>query len=161
VFTVDGLRKLHNWTHASLNIVFNHLDTISAGDYVKELPGFGFGTLHEQLIHILNCEGLWIHALQKLNYVDRDPSACPELADARILRQLVSTQTQEYLSSLTDQEVNADTKLHFPDGEIATRTPALVLHHVLTHAFHHKGQIAAMCNLLGRPISDTDLNWFR
>jgi uncharacterized damage-inducible protein DinB len=64
------------------------------------------------------------------------------------------------LSTLTNQQLNADTKLHFSDGDVAVRTPALVLHHVLTHAFHHKGQIVAMCRVLGHPAPDTDLNQF-
>jgi hypothetical protein len=28
VFTFDGVRKFHGWTHASLNLVLNHLSTI-------------------------------------------------------------------------------------------------------------------------------------
>jgi uncharacterized damage-inducible protein DinB len=64
------------------------------------------------------------------------------------------------LSTLTNQELNADRELHFSDGDVAVRTPALVLHHVLTHAFHHKGQIVAMRRALGHPARDTDLNQF-
>ena len=56
------------------------------------------------------------------------------------------------------------TTLTFEDGCTETATPAYYLHHVMTHAFHHKGQIAAMCRLLGRPFTqDMDLlytaNW--
>jgi len=38
-----------------------------------------------------------------------------------------------------------------------TATPAHVIHHVLTHAFHHKGQIVSMCRMLGYPAPETDL----
>jgi len=31
---------------------------------------------------------------------------------------------------------------------------------MLTHAFHHKGQMVAMCRALGRPVRDTDMNQF-
>ena len=161
MFTIEGVRKLHGWTHASLTIVLDHMSTIPASDYVKELPGFGFSTLQRQLIHVFNCEGLWIQALQQREYVDREPSAYPDVADAKRMQQEVSSRTLEYLSRLTNEELNRDTELHFPDGEITVRTPALVLHHVLTHAFHHKGQIAAMCRMLNRPMRDTDLNWFK
>jgi uncharacterized damage-inducible protein DinB len=160
VFTLDGVRKFHGWTHASLNLALDHLSTIPASDYGKELPSFGFRTLREQAIHIFNCEGFWIHTLHGLGYVDRDPEQCPVVADARHLQQEVSRRTHEYLSNLTDQQLNADTELHFPDGDVAVRTPALVLHHVLTHAFHHKGQMVAMCRALGYPAHDTDLNQF-
>ena len=160
MFTLDGVRKFHGWTHASLNLILDHLSTIPASDYAKELPTFGFRTLREQVIHIFNCEGFWIHTLQGLRYVDRKPEECPAVADARLLQQDVSGRTHRYLSNLTDQHLNSDTELHFPDGDVAVRTPALVLHHVLTHAFHHKGQIVAMSRALGHPAYDTDLNQF-
>jgi uncharacterized damage-inducible protein DinB len=160
VFTLDGVRKFHGWTHASLNLVLEHLSTIPTSDYVKELPDFGFRTLREQAIHIFNCEGFWIHTLQSLPYVDRNPEECPAVADARFLQEQVSQRTHAYLANLTDERLNAETELHFPDGDITDRTPALVLHHVLTHAFHHKGQIVAMCRALGHPALDTDLNQF-
>jgi uncharacterized damage-inducible protein DinB len=160
LFTVDGIRKFHEWTHACLDLVLDHLATIPSADYGKEVPNFGFSTLRKQVIHVFNCEGFWIHMLQGLDYVDRNPDVCPALADARALQQEVSERTKAYLSNLTDQQLNTNTELRFPDGDKAVRTPALVLHHVLTHAFHHKGQIVAMCRALGHPAPDTDLNNF-
>jgi uncharacterized damage-inducible protein DinB len=162
LFTLDGIRRLHSWTHASLDILLNHLSTIPAEDYAKALPasGFGFPALREQVIHILNCEGFWIRSLQGLPYTDRNPAECPAVADARLLQQEVSRRTHAYLSGLTAQKLNSTQELRFPEGDIAVRTPALVLHHVLTHAFHHKGQIVAMCRALGHPAPDTHLIQF-
>jgi uncharacterized damage-inducible protein DinB len=160
VFTVDGVRKFHSWTHASLNLVLNHLSIIPTNDYVKEVSGFGFRTLREQMIHIFNCEGFWVQTLQGSRYADRPLEDCLLLADVRLLQNDVSQSTHAYLSTLTNQQLNADAELHFSDGDVSVRTPALVLHHVLTHAFHHKGQIAAMCRVLGHPAPDTDLNQF-
>jgi len=160
MFTIDGIRKLHGWTHSCLNIVLDHLDTLPANILVSDVPGFGFSSLQKQLVHVFNCEGLWIQALQKLPYVDCEPSKCPRVSDLRNLQQSVSVRTMEYLASLTEQQLNCDTELQFPDGEAAIRTPALVLHHVFTHAFHHKGQMVLMCRALGQPAPDTDLNWF-
>lgn len=160
MFTVIGMRKLHSWTHSSLTLVLDHLATIPEGDYAKEISGFGFPTLRAQIIHILNCEGFWIHTLQGAGFKDEDPAARPTVPDARVLQRSVSANTLAYLSGLTDEQVNADTELHFPDGDKAVRTPALVLHHIFTHAFHHKGQIVSMCRILGHPAPDTDLNQF-
>lgn len=160
MFTLDGIRNFHGWTHASLDLVLNHLSTFAAEDYLKDVPGFGFGTLREQVIHVFNCEGFWVHTLQGLRYADRTPDQFPAVADARLLQKEVSQSTHAYLSTLSDRQLNADTELHFSDGDVAVRTPALVLHHVLTHAFHHKGQIVAMCRVLGHPAHDTDLNQF-
>jgi uncharacterized damage-inducible protein DinB len=160
MFTVDGLRKLHGWTHACLNLVMDHLSTIPATDYEREVPGFGFGSLRAQAIHIFNCEGFWLHSLQGLPFADYSVEKYPAVADIRLLREEVSRYTLAYLSALTDPQLNANSSLLFPNGEAVLRTPAFVLHHVFTHAFHHKGQMVAMCRILGYPAPDTDLSCF-
>ncbi len=160
MFTVDGVRKFHFWTHDCLSLVLDHLSTIPASDYGKEVPGFGFPTLCQQVIHVFNCEGFWVHAIQGLRFSDRNPSDCPTVAEARLLQREIGEQTLAYLSGLTNERLNSDTELRFPRGDIAVRTPAFILHHVLTHAFHHKGQIVAMCRVLGYPAPDTDLSRF-
>jgi uncharacterized damage-inducible protein DinB len=160
LFTLAGIGKLHSWTHASLALVLDHLSTLPAGAYTRELPGFGFPNLRAQVVHVFNCELFWIHALQSDPFTDRNPADLPAVSDAKELQHQVMARTLAYLSRLTEEELNTNTKLHFSDGEIAIRTPALVLHHLLTHGFHHKGQIVAMCRLLGHPAPDTDLNQF-
>jgi uncharacterized damage-inducible protein DinB len=160
LFTVIGMRKLHSWTHSSLTLVLDHLATIPEGDYAKEVSGFGFATLRAQIIHILNCEGFWIHTLQAARFEDEDAADWPSVPDARVLQRDVGANTLAYLSGLSDEQLNADTELLFSDGDKAVRTPAFVLHHILTHAFHHKGQIVSMCRTLGHPAPDTDLNQF-
>jgi uncharacterized damage-inducible protein DinB len=136
------------------------LSTIPASDYTKEVPGFGFPTVRAQVVHILNCEGFWIHTLQALPFKDQDPAGWPTVPDARALQRQVSLKTLTYLSNLSEQHLNTEIDLHFPDGDTAVRTPALILHHVFTHAFHHKGQVVSMCRSLGYPAPDTDLNQF-
>jgi uncharacterized damage-inducible protein DinB len=68
--------------------------------------------------------------------------------------------TLNYLSRLSEQNLIAPTELHFSDGDVAVRTPALILHNILTHACHHKGQIVSMGRILGYPAPDTDLIQF-
>ncbi len=75
MFTLDGIRKFHGWTHASLTLVLDHLATIPAADYTREVPAFGFPTLHQQVVHIFNCEGFWIHTLQGLSFETGIPPA--------------------------------------------------------------------------------------
>ena len=158
MFTLDGIRQFHSWTHASLRLVLDHLATISAEDYSRDVPGFGFPTLRHQVVHIFNCEGFWVHTLQGLPFVDRTVAECATVSDARLFQKEVTAQTAAYLSGLTEGQLNSGTELRFSDGGTAIRTPAFVLHHVLTHAYHHKGQIVAMCRLLGHPAPDTDLS---
>lgn len=160
MFTLDGIRQFHTWTHLCFDRALDHLAALPADDYTRDVPGFGSSSLRAQVIHNLNCEAFWIHVLQGFPFTDEDPARFPTVADARALRDKVTAQTRTYLSSITDAQLNTTTELRFPDGDTATRTPALILHHMLTHAFHHKGQIVAMCRILGHPAPDTDLNNF-
>ena len=161
MFTRDGILKFHRWTHASIRLSLDHLSTVPEADYARALPSFGLPTLREQVLHLLNCEGFWIHTLQGLRYVDRNAAECPTVAEGTVFEREISQRTHAYLSVLTDQQINSEAKLCFPGGDVAVRTPALIVHHVLTHAFHHKGQIVAMCRVLGYPAPDTDLNQFK
>jgi len=160
MFTLDGIRQLHRWTHLCLGRAFDHVATIPAAAYAKDVPGFGPPNLHAQVIHSINCEAFWVHMLQGLPFTVHDPAHFPAVADARALESKVSADTMSYLAGLTDRQLNTPTELRFPDGDLAVRRPALILHHMLTHAFHHKGQIVAMCRILGYPARDTDLNQF-
>lgn len=160
MFTVDGIRNFHAWTHASLDLLFDHLNVLSASEYTKDLPGFGYASVHAQVIHLLGCEARWVRRLRSQPTGEWNPAQWPALVDARKLQRGISAQTFDYLTALTDHQLNSNTTLHFPEGDTAVRTPVLVLHHVFTHAFHHKGQIVAMCRILGHPTPDTDLNQF-
>jgi len=160
MFTLDGIRQFHQWTHASLTLLLEHLSTLPPAPCTRELPAFGLNTIQKQVIHIFNCEGFWISTLQGLDYVERNPTDFPAIADAIPFQKEISDRTQQYLANLSDRQLNTDTELNFSDGDRAVRTPALILHHVFTHAFHHKGQIVAMCRELGDPAPDTDLNQF-
>jgi uncharacterized damage-inducible protein DinB len=160
MFTVDGTRKFHAWTHQSLTLLFDHLATLPAVDYAKEIPGFGYPSIRSQVIHLLGCEVRWRNRLQAIPNGPWDPTRWPTVADARALESEIRSGTLDYLSRLTEQQLNSNAELRWDDGDVAYRTPALVLHHVFTHAFHHKGQIVAMCRIHGHPAPDTDLNQF-
>jgi uncharacterized damage-inducible protein DinB len=160
VFTLPGVCKFYDWTQTSITLLLNHLSTIPSTEYAKEVPGFGFPTVRAQVIHILNCEGFWINTLQAIPFDDEDPANWPAVSDARLLQSEVSIRTLNYLSRLSEENLIAPMELRFSDGDVAVRTPALILHHILTHAFHHKGQIVSMCRILGYPAPDTDLNQF-
>ena len=65
--------------------------------------------------------------------------------------------TRAYLESLTEEQLNTTLAKRPADWGGELRSPAFILLHVITHAFHHKGQIVAMLRILGYPAPDTDL----
>ena len=155
MFTKEGVVALHAWTHERLDTVFEHAGVLTASQFTQEIPGFGQPSVRDQLAHILATELGWIHRLQGLNSAEqRKFSDLPSLAAAK---REVASATQAYLQTLTEDQLNATLERTPADWVGPVRSPAFILQHICTHAFHHKGQIAAMCRILGHPLPDTDL----
>ena len=66
--------------------------------------------------------------------------------------------TRTFLEALTAPELLEPRHIEFSAGGSIEISPARMLLHVVTHGFHHKGQAAAICRLLGYPTPETDLD---
>ena len=157
MFTKDGILAFHRWTHECLDLVYRHAEGLSPEQFTAEIPGFGKASVRDQLVHILSCERGWVRALEKLPW-ERMPTT--DFRDASSLgepRRQIRAETVAYLQGLSEEALNRDLSPP-PERWIGpARSPAFVLHHILTHAFHHKGQVVAIFRLLGCPAPETDL----
>lgn len=158
-FTREGLETFHGWTHVSLDALLEHLDTLPEELLGKELDEFGYRSIRAQLLHLFNCEAWWREMLQGRIFQDFQEEDFPDIdvAAFKRLKQRVMVDTRHYLEDSSEEELNREVELHLPDGYSLRTTPAKLVHHVLTHAYHHKGQVVAMCRLLGYPAPFTDL----
>ena len=157
MFTSDGLLQLHTWTNYSLDRLFGHCAQFTDEELTREFEGFGFSRLLAQLAHIVLCEQFWVCMLSGQPPVTELPER-PTFAWLEEVRPRILARTRDYLSRMDDATLNTEATLHFEDGFKETATPAYYMNHVLTHCFHHKGQAAAMCRLLGKPFAqDMDL----
>jgi uncharacterized damage-inducible protein DinB len=157
MFTKDGLLAFHGWTHERLDLLFDHAGTLSASELVREIPGFGQATVRDQLMHMIGAEERWVLRLQDLPLRRWSDAESATVESLRSSKQRVVATTLAYLDRLPDAKLNV-ALTHRPKDWIGNlESPAFILHHVLTHAFHHKGQVVAMCRLLGHPAPDTDL----
>jgi uncharacterized damage-inducible protein DinB len=86
---------------------------------------------------------------------EHDLQTPPELAAHRAW---VYEQTRQWLLGETDAALNAPRDVT-ENGRTHAGLPAEMLLHLMTHAYHHKGQVAAMCRLLGHPAPATDMVW--
>jgi uncharacterized damage-inducible protein DinB len=148
---------LHACLHESLGIVFNHLATVPPELWTKQLDGFGQPTLRDQIAHILGAESRWICRLQLLPLETRDAAALTSVEAVRNFQKDVKAATITYLDSLPESKLYSPLE-RYPETWIGPpRSPAYILLHVITHGFHHKGQLVAMLRLLGHPAPDTDI----
>jgi uncharacterized damage-inducible protein DinB len=157
MFTLDGIRSFHGWTHESLDILIGHLRTVPSGVLDSEVSGFGQPTIRRQLIHVLSVESAWVCGLKNVTIIRVPADENTTLAAIMESKGRVRAATLDYISGLSASALNTEIT-NLPDDWVGPpRSPAFILLHVFTHAFHHKGQIAAMLRLLGHPAPDTDL----
>ncbi|MCB1217539.1 DinB family protein [bacterium] len=155
--TPDSLIDLHVRCHRSLAKLFRHCRKLDNELARRELDGFGFPDLHAQLFHIVDVEDWWMGGVSLMS---RGGSKAEDFADIRALdewRKEVAQRTQSYLERASRKELNEKHVLRCGGEKGPKLVPAFVLMHVVTHAYHHKGQASAMCRLLGHPAPETDL----
>ena len=157
MFTKTGILELHGTMHERLDLLLSHIESVPVDLRHKQISGFGHASVWKQLVHLLMCEEGWVHDLQNKPFQGWREEDCPTIAALQTARARIRDETRTYLDSLTEEQLNTTLSERPVDWGGELRSPAFILLHVITHAFHHKGQIVAMLRLLGYPAPDTDL----
>jgi uncharacterized damage-inducible protein DinB len=157
MYTKAGIVELHTTAHERLDLLLRHIATVPDQLLRESIAGFGRGSIWKQLVHILNCEEGWVCRLQNQAYKGWNEKECPDRRALLAAKERVRNATLSYLDGLTEQQLNTVLATPPVDWGGELRSPAFIVLHVITHAFHHKGQIVAMLRIQGYPAPDTDL----
>lgn len=152
MFTPQAMLDLHAGAHASLCGLLEHCATLDAEELCREFTGFGYPSVSTQFAHVIGAEAYWVGVLQGSCEVDEDDPVFTETGALEVYRAQAAATTRAYLEGATAEELNtARPMMTWPRTE-RLLVPARVILRVVTHAYDHKGQIAALCRLLGKPI---------
>jgi uncharacterized damage-inducible protein DinB len=144
MFSRAGLRAIHGWTHERPDLLFSHAAVLTREQFIARIPGFGAASIRDQLSHVIQCGQLWVRALQNIPPTHLVCETCATADQFRQAKERMAAETMAYLDRLSEAELNAELVTR-PDGWSGTlRSPAFILHHVITHAFDPQGQIGAM-----------------
>jgi uncharacterized damage-inducible protein DinB len=157
MFSKTGIVELHDATHERLDLLLRHVATVPGDLLRKPISGFGHSSILKQLVHVLTCEEGWVHDLQNETFPGWHEADCPTMATLLAAKNRIREATRTYLDRLPEQQLNTTLATRPVDWGGELRSPAFILLHVITHAFHHKGQVVAMLRILGYPAPDTDL----
>jgi uncharacterized damage-inducible protein DinB len=157
MFTKAGITELHVAMHERLDLLLRHVATVPDELRHKPISGFGHPSIWKQLVHILTCEEGWVHDLQNRAFAGWSEGDCPTMAALLAAKNRVREATRTYLDDLTEEQLNTTLADRPVDWGGELRSPAFIVLHVITHTFHHKGQIVAMLRILGYTAPDTDL----
>ena len=154
----DILRKQYQLLQGSRHVLFSYCETIPTDDLKQELESFGQGSIHNLLCHIAD---VYIHWLQNIvqnkhfPYVDRQ--LIYSINDVEQLYGQIDLYVDDFINAFADR-INSELTLDLPGKEKRVMlSPLTLFTHVLTHEYHHKGQIASMGRQLGYIAPDTDM----
>ena len=157
MFIRAGIADLHSAMHERLDLLLGHISTVPDDLRHQPIPGFGHSSIWKRLVHILTCEEGWVHDLQDKKSAGWHEKDCPTMTALLTAKGRIREATRTYLDDLSEEQLNSPLAKRPVDWGGELRSPAFILLHVITHAFHHKGQIVAMLRIVGYPAPDTDL----
>lgn len=152
MYTSGTLIDIHTRAHQCFHKLLDHCAGFSQDELSSELTGFGYSSIRLQLHHVIGSEEYWIGVVRGLMLVDelRDDFASIEALAS--YRARVADVTAAYLQGATEEELNVRRKMTTWGGHERDLVPAHIVIRTQTHIFHHQGQVAAICRLLGRPF---------
>lgn len=142
----------------SRSVLFAYCDTIDQRDLLTDLAPFGGRSMGSLLVHITNVYQYWLEEIgleKKVEFFQAGKiRSMPEIRDAFDgVNDLVTLFTSTFRDSL---EVPVRKRVPRRNIEL-TVTPLKIFTHVISHEFHHKGQILSMSRQLGYTPPDTDM----
>ena len=146
----------YNLVCSSRGVLLDYCASISATDFVTENSSFGRGSIRNLLVHIGNTYEFWIgmHAL-KLDMPFTEYKAVSDVFPARAFFLTIDSLVDRFIELYSGRWLE-DLALTNED-QTFTATPLKLFTHVITHEFHHKGQILSLSRHLGYIPVDTDI----
>ncbi|GMK46807.1 DNA damage-inducible protein DinB [Paenibacillus glycanilyticus] len=153
---MEILRQQYDWISSVRQNMFAFMEELPPQKLHQVLPDFGRGTIIRTHLHVVDCYRFWLEsfAFKKLNEHKDFSMDEIESADVKYVRErfaevdeLVQCFFNEYYNRWSEPIEQDEGWTGYPQKP----TPLLLLTHVETHEFHHKGQIVSMARYLGFP----------
>ena len=149
-------KEQYEYVKGSRNILFEYCKTIRPEDFINQNTSFGRGgSMRNLLVHIANTYEYWIANLalkKKVVYAEYENNLSIE--DVILLFDSVDLFMEEFFleMDLSDKEIGYEIQ-----GNKNSASPLKFFSHVITHEYHHKGQILSLSRHLGYIPVDTDI----
>lgn len=138
--------------------LLDYCATLGARDFVAPVPAFNNGCIRNTLVHVAGAYQVWLgHVALARPAHQALPDEVTNVATARALFASVDALVAEFGGHFADQWLEPR-PFQFPrHPQPLELSPLQLFTHVITHEFHHKGQILSMSRLLGHVPVDTDI----
>lgn len=154
--TPSALLDVHARAQRNFAGLIAHCSTLAPGDWDRPLDGFGYETIRLQLHHAIGAQRYWLGVLEGRMDLDGDEADFPTVEAMEAFRARTASAVDAYLARVPEEDLYARRECTVYGGKQRMLVPAHVLLRTITHLYHHIGQVAAMCRLVGKPIPGFD-----
>lgn len=153
--TSENLKQQYQFIQDSRKILLDYCETISLDDFIRQNTSFGRGgSIRNLLVHTANTYQHWIaNIFLKKGLKFTDYEAVQNTKDLMELFNAVDNFMHEFIAK-SDSENEIQYELNGVESFV---TPLKLFTHVVTHEFHHKGQVLSISRHLGYIPIDTDI----
>ncbi|MCX2475146.1 DinB family protein [Pedobacter sp. MC2016-05] len=150
------LKQQYELVLFSRETILDYIKTISHEDFICDNSAFGKGSIRNLLVHICDTYSSWI-AERGLGL----PSTYPAFDNYSTLNDCIKyfNRVNLFIDQFLNQfEGNYQEEIQIVRNGTTTKISVLQLFtHVITHEFHHKGQIMSLSRILGYTPVDADI----
>jgi len=134
---------------------------ISPEDYHKQ-PGYGRGSIHNLLFHLLNAEQSWRLGLEQgQQLVPLNSEDYPDLEAIQEGTAGEQAAWEQLLEKLSATEIEADLELTDRRGRGWSLPRWRILQHVALHGMQHHAELALLLTANGQSPGDIDFIFYR
>lgn len=154
--TATYSREQYELVKDSRRVLLDYCKTIAPADFLAENSSFGHGgSMRNLLVHIANTYQYWIdHISLRRTMCFFEYESNKVVDDAIRLFDLVDESMHDFTDSMESGEWEIPFEIN---GIRRTAKPLQLFTHVITHEFHHKGQVLSVSRHLGYVPIDTDI----
>lgn len=148
--------KQYQYVQESRNILFEYCQVILPEDFINENSSFGRGgSIRNLLVHIANTYEFWIAK----NVLKKDVAYAEYEANKNIQDVIeLFTYVDNFMAEFFELIKNSESEIEYEiNGLKIHAEPFKLFTHVITHEYHHKGQILSISRHLGYLPVDTDI----
>jgi uncharacterized damage-inducible protein DinB len=159
MYNARTLTDIHARAHESLRRLIASCGELTGEELQQRLPGFGFPTVMIQLEHTIGAELYWQRVVTTGYTEEAELPPLPDLAAMEAFRVHTASVTRAYLEGATEAELNTAREMSSDPGRRRRLRPADVVLRIVTHIFHHQGQVLSMRRAIGKPNETHDLDY--
>lgn len=135
---------------------FNWCESLPEEEFHKERIG-GMKSIRETLIHVIDCELLWLNSLIDEKIVFERRQLFTQLSEIKEYSTFVQSYTEQLIELLPSDYENKLIEVQRRDGSILEFTQKKILAHIITHEIHHIGQLSVWAREIQRKPISSDL----